>query len=134
MSRVCTWIAVCLLLIIQVDNVFAQNPNSPRTTLQGLVGKQTLGEIETFIPMWHGHDSLLYSDFQGKTATDDAWFAGLGIGYRQLMSNQAYGGYVFVDRNSSTHHNTFWILNPGIEILRPLWDFRINGYLPLSDK
>ena len=44
------------------------------------------------------------------------------------------GAYAFIDRDTSPDKNQFWILNPGIESLGERWDFRANGYIPVSSK
>lgn len=80
----------------------------------------------------------LYTDVQGKYSSDDNWFAGAGIGLREIYDDsRILGGYVFADRNEFANpktlaSGTFWFVSPGIESLGNLWDFRVNGYIPVS--
>lgn len=86
--------------------------------------------MENLLPVTGNANSLLYADLQGSIAEDGSWYGGLGTGYRQIENNShILGGYVFLDRNTSVKHNTFWVINPGIEMLFPTWDLRLNSYL-----
>lgn len=56
------------------------------------------------------------------------------LGYRTYAPerDRIYGGYIAVD-NRQTDHSNFWLLGLGLESLGEIWDFRINGYLPLGN-
>lgn len=65
---------------------------------------------------------------------DGTWFAGAGVGYRHIINDNIYGGYLIVDYNRSPKNNSFWIANPGIEVLGNTWDYGVNAYFPLYNK
>ncbi|MDP1573438.1 MAG: hypothetical protein Q8L78_00690 [Coxiellaceae bacterium] len=57
----------------------------------------------------------------------------LGADYRRLLSNGwALGGYGFAAYNDATSGQSFFTLNPGIELLNRAWHFNWNLYLPIS--
>lgn len=94
------------------------------TRLEGFVPLlQTPGETLTFL------EGRLFLD------NDDANLGGnLILGYRTYNANshRIWGGYIGYD-NRHTGHNTFNQLGLGIESLGTVWDFRVNGYLPIGD-
>ena len=77
---------------------------------------------------------MFYTDIQGKVGGDNGWLGGIGLGYRGLYNQRLLGGYLFLDRDTSAWHDTFYVLNPGIETIGCDWDFRINGYFPVSER
>ncbi|MGJ3245094.1 MAG: right-handed parallel beta-helix repeat-containing protein [Elainellaceae cyanobacterium] len=48
------------------------------------------------------------------------------------VSDRIWGGYASVD-NRRTDHSDFYQLGLGLESLGEVWDFRLNGYIPLGD-
>ncbi|MEQ9371427.1 MAG: right-handed parallel beta-helix repeat-containing protein [Coleofasciculus chthonoplastes F3-SA18-01] len=94
------------------------------TRLEGFVPLlQTPGKNLTFL------EGRLFLD------NDDANLGGnLLLGYRTYSANsdRIWGGYMSYD-NRHTGHNTFNQLGLGIESLGTVWDFRVNGYLPIGD-
>jgi len=94
------------------------------TRLEGFVPLlQTPGKNLTFL------EGRLFLD------NDDANLGGnLLLGYRTYSANshRIWGGYMSYD-NRHTGHNTFNQLGLGIESLGTIWDFRVNGYLPIGD-
>ncbi|MFP4099850.1 right-handed parallel beta-helix repeat-containing protein [Coleofasciculus sp.] len=94
------------------------------TRLEGFVPLlQTPGKNLTFL------EGRLFLD------NDDANLGGnLILGYRtySVHSHRIWGGYMSYD-NRHTGHNTFNQLGLGIESLGTVWDFRVNGYLPIGD-
>lgn len=94
------------------------------TRLEGFVPLlQTPGKNLTFL------EGRLFLD------NDDANLGGnLILGYRTYSANshRIWGGYMSYD-NRHTGHNTFNQLGLGIESLGTVWDFRVNGYLPIGD-
>lgn len=108
--------------------------DTPRLYLWGLTGSETIGRVDGLMPVIRGHDYFFYADLQGKAASDNAWLASGGAGYRGLGGNHIWGGYLFLDRNVSEHHNVFYVLSPGAEVLHNNWDARLNFYIPVSER
>lgn len=68
----------------------------------GLGGDYAVGMADGMLPLIGNDRMMLYTDFQGKYATQD-WFAGAGLGLRAIYNNERIiGGYVFADRNEFT--------------------------------
>jgi hypothetical protein len=59
---------------------------------------------------------------------------GLLLGHRiyDFQRNRTFGGYVAFDHRQ-THESSFSQLGLGLESLGEVWDFRMNGYIPLGD-
>jgi hypothetical protein len=59
--------------------------------------------------------------------------ANAGVGMRYLTSSRVWGANAYYDYRNTTHqhYNQF---SAGLESLGKIWDFRINGYLPVGDK
>ncbi|HHP7243361.1 MAG TPA: hypothetical protein ACFE0H_01610, partial [Elainellaceae cyanobacterium] len=47
-------------------------------------------------------------------------------------SDRIWGGYTSLD-NRRAEHSDFYQLGLGLESLGEVWDFRLNGYIPLGD-
>lgn len=116
------------------NNVFL-TPVMPRITVTGLEGNTTIGSADAMVPLLGNSNGFVFGDVQGKTGRDNAWFVGAGAGFRQILNAcNIIGAYTFIDRDTTANKNQFWILNPGIESLGERWDFRVNGYIPVSSK
>ncbi len=90
--------------------------------------------VEAFVPLsWDGQ-VLSFTDlrFVGDDADGREFNAGLGL--RRVSDDGSYilGGYGFFDRRRSSTGNLYSQMTAGAEILTEDWDFRANGYLPLS--
>jgi hypothetical protein len=114
-------------------------PFMPRATGWGLGGRREVGLGDGMLPLVGNNNWIFYTDGQGKYATDTNWYGGLGSGVRKVFQNaHILGAYVFFDRseykNTDLSSSNFWTVNPGIESLGNLWDFRINGYIPISSQ
>ena len=109
-------------------------PFMPRLFATGLAGDDTTGKLEGLLPIYGGNSRVLFIDGQGKYGDDDAWFAGVGMGYRHMLNGYYLGGYFFGDAGTSKNDHTYWVLNPGAEFLSSVWDAHLNGYFPLGDK
>lgn len=110
-------------------------PLLPRLSVTGLAGTETLGFADAMAPLLGSREGDLYADLEGKAGNDHAWMGSAGLGYRQVVNcSDILGAYLFIDRNQTADQNRFWILSPGIESLGTSWDFRANGYIPLSSK
>ena len=111
-------------------------PLIPRLSPWGLTGTNTLVGGDIMLPIYgYNGDTILFLDGQGKTAFDTDWFTSLGTGIRTIYDEKRIlGSYVFVDRSISTQNQEFWFVSPGIESMGQQWDFRANGYIPVSSK
>lgn len=90
--------------------------------------------VEAFVPLsWDGQ-VLSFADlrFVGDDADGREFNAGLGL--RRVSDDGSYilGGYGFFDRRRSSTGNLYSQMTAGAELLTEDWDFRANGYLPLS--
>ncbi len=90
--------------------------------------------VEAFAPLsWDGQ-ILTFADlrFVGDDADGREFNAGLGL--RRVSDDGSYilGGYGFFDRRRSSTGNLYSQMTAGAELLTEDWDFRANGYVPLS--
>ncbi len=90
--------------------------------------------VEAFVPLsWDGQ-VLTFTDlrFVGDDADGREFNAGLGA--RRVSDDGSYilSGYGFFDRRRSSTGNLYSQMTAGAEVLTEDWDFRVNGYLPLS--
>ncbi|NET56417.1 MAG: hypothetical protein F6K47_09660 [Symploca sp. SIO2E6] len=98
-------------------------------------GHDGFGRFESFVPLFQnpGKDLLF---LEGRFLLDNS--ANLGgnvlLGYRAFNPelNRTFGGYVGYD-NRDTGTRTFNQIGLGLESLGEIWDFRLNGYLPVGD-
>ena len=74
-----------------------------------------------------------FLDARGHVFDNGKWAANVGIGLRALWRNRAYGINTYYDyRNAGRFHSNQ--IGAGLETLGELFDFRINGYLPIGVK
>jgi len=98
-------------------------------------GHDGFGRFEGFVPLFQnpGKDVLF---LEGRLLLDNGAHLGGNIllGYRAFNPelNRSFGGYVGYD-NRDTGNTTFHQLGLGLESLGEIWDFRLNGYLPVGD-
>lgn len=91
--------------------------------------------FEGFIPLRQhpGHDITF---FEPRFLLDNDGNVGgnLLLGHRAYSqsSDRIWGGYFSID-NRSTNDSEFYQLGLGLESLGDVWDFRVNGYIPLGD-
>jgi hypothetical protein len=117
----------------QLDNL-QEFRLQPRFNLWGFTGDSTLAEGQFLVPLYGDQTSALYAAAEGNfVKNDSSWLAGGGLGYRQVVEERIWGGYVLGDY-VSTPHNGFTIVNPGLEMLGNVWDVNINGYIPLDNR
>ncbi len=116
---------------ISISNEFLPLP--PRATFWGFAGEHQLGQAEAILPIYGNQNALFYFDAQGKTTFSSDWLASFGLGARRIINDQRIlGAYMFLDSNTSTTNNQYWFVNPGVESLGQIWDFRANAYIPIS--
>lgn len=74
-----------------------------------------------------------FLDARGHIFNNGKWAANAGVGLRILWGNRAYGINTYYDYRNTGRFNSNQI-GVGLETLGELFDFRINGYLPVGAK
>ncbi|MBP9841862.1 MAG: right-handed parallel beta-helix repeat-containing protein [Simkaniaceae bacterium] len=74
-----------------------------------------------------------FFDAKGHIFDNGKWAANAGIGLRSLFGNRVYGINTYYDYRNANHFHSNQI-GIGLETLGELFDFRINGYLPVGAK
>lgn len=140
-SSTLTTTLTSLLLIASINYPLSAQTSkqkvTPRFTLQhdsSGGGFDGITQFGGFVPLMQEEGkNLLY--FNGRLSLDnDAQFgANALLGYRQYIdsANRIYGGYIGYD-NRDTSRSNFNQLSFGLESLGKIWDFNINGYLPVG--
>ncbi len=117
----------------------------PRVYLDGAGGYSSgtlyLGEAKILQPVLMRYDRDLFLYGQGRfsnaqpsgTWSNSPWSGSLGIGYRQIMGQSVVlGGYVLGGYSKTPTDHSILFVNPGFEALGKVWEFRLNGYFPIS--
>ena len=74
-----------------------------------------------------------FLDLRGHAFNSGKLAANAGVGVRYLLGSRIWGGNVYYDfRNTKHQHYNQVAL--GFEALGEVWDYRINGYLPVGNK
>ncbi|NEP56264.1 MAG: hypothetical protein F6K31_04475 [Symploca sp. SIO2G7] len=106
------------------------------TTGPGVGYESSFGAIETFVPLRQTLGSnLTFLEGRLLLSTEDALASGnLIVGHRfySREANRIFGGYIGYDHRE-TSDSSFNQLGVGLESLGEIWDFRLNGYLPVGD-
>ena len=71
-----------------------------------------------------------FVDLRGHAFNDGKFAANAGLGLRYIC-NYVYGINAYYDYRN-THHQHYNQFAAGLEALGKIWDFRINGYLPVG--
>lgn len=74
-----------------------------------------------------------FLDARGHVFDNGRWAANAGVGLRALWGTRVYGINTYYDYRSAHLFNAHQI-GAGLETLGELFDFRINGYLPVGAK
>lgn len=98
-----------------------------------LSSERDRGELVAYAPLWQDDNSLIFTDIRGKFFSDNAQEANLAVGYRELTDDWIYGAWVGYDLRRSDNDHIFRQASVGLEVLGVDHDFRVNGYLPVSD-
>jgi hypothetical protein len=107
----------------------------PRVSLWGFTGDFTRGEGQALLPLYGNQARAFFGILDGNiSANDSDWLAGLGLGYRQVVKDYIVGIYAIAGCLNSLNNNTFWVANPGVEVLGQKWDFNATGYVPIIHK
>lgn len=97
---------------------------------------RALSRIGVLVPLYGTiqDQNLLFFNGFGLYDNHDANEVNIGLGFRQLFSDSIVGVAGFYDSRKSEHRNTFSQFTLGLEYLRSCLEFRVNGYLPFSNK
>ena len=93
----------------------------------------TLG-ADGMLPLLGDNHQFFYGDLMGDYSTDDTYLMSPGLGYRSMVNNQIWGGYVFDDYERTSLGENFWVLSPGVEWMNASWDAHVNGYFPIQSR
>lgn len=109
-------------------------PYMPRVFLDGALAPQGFLYGDAMVPVIGNTEGFAFIDGTGKGGTDHGWLGALGGGLREIWRGAIFGGYLFGEYDRTALGNNTWTLNPGLEMLSPHWDVRINGYFPLENR
>lgn len=95
-------------------------------------GYSTLEGFFTPIDLWKNH-YIPFLDLRAHLFNNGKWAGNAGIGLRFLTSSRVWGmnGYYDYRKTEHEHYNQ---ISAGFESLGRVWDFRVNGYLPIGAK
>lgn len=100
--------------------------------------QQLGGFADTLYPLRQNHNNLFFADGSAMfgQAQRSSFSGGLGYrGIRQLGSSQGiWGAYLFTEYYHTRLKNEYWQLNPGVEWLNTDYEFRVQGYIPVSSR
>src|SRR5579863_10638411 len=74
---------------------------------------------------------LPFVDLRGHVFDDGKFAANAGLGLRYLSTSRVWGVNAYYDYRN-TKHRHYNQVAAGLESLGTIWDFRINGYLPVG--
>lgn len=98
-------------------------------------GYDGVTHVEGFIPLFQTPgENLTFLNTRLLLDNDGQLGGNLLLGHRfyDAGSDRIFGGYVGFDARK-TDESDFYQLGLGLESLGEVWDFRINGYLPIGD-
>ncbi len=95
------------------------------TTVEGfLTSTHPFGKWEQWVP---------FLDLRGHVFNNGKMAANAGLGCRYIASSTVFGVNAYYDyRNTKRQH--YNQVSAGLEALGKIWDFRVNGYLPVGWK
>lgn len=99
--------------------------------IKGKLGNdKSLGELELFVPVTQGPDSMFFLDLRFQLDDNNSEEGNFGLGYRKLIDNKwILGSYAFYDHRKSATNNDFHQVTIGTEALTEEYDARFNIYL-----
>jgi hypothetical protein len=115
----------------------------PRVYLSGYTGTELMTQGDILAPVYLAEDRIFAIYGQGRYSSvnkefweNETWTGSAGLLYRQIMPKigSVLGAYVLGDYSQALDGYKYWIISPGIESLGSVWDFRLNGYIPIGDK
>ncbi|MBI2743775.1 MAG: right-handed parallel beta-helix repeat-containing protein [Chlamydiales bacterium] len=100
----------------------------------GVGYRQGYTTLETFLaPDPERWSVMPFLDARGHVFDNGKWAANAGTGIRGVYGCRAYGLNAFYDYRN-TKRQRYNQIGVGLETLGTLWDFRMNGYLPVGRK
>lgn len=102
------------------------------TSPEGIGYHSGYGSLAFFagLPCEEHRHTAPFLDVRGHLFDDGKWAANGGIGLR-FKKKRIYGINAYYDYRE-TYHQNYQQIGAGLENLGSLWDFRINGYLPVG--
>lgn len=98
----------------------------------GIGYKKGYTTLEGFFARDPGMGSYVpFLDVRGHVFNDGKFAVNAGVGARTNWGCRAYGINAYYDYRN-THRKAYNQIGIGLETLGTLWDFRINGYIPLG--
>ena len=129
----------CFADPLEVDEICPDGKQHYRTTIRhiesgGIGYKHGYTTLEAFFASDPSRWQVTpFLDMRSHIFDNGKWAANAGIGLRTLWKNRAYGINAYYDyRNVGRFHSNQ--IGAGLETLGELFDFRINGYLPVGTK
>ncbi len=115
------------------------SPRPMRLTLRHIEGEgvgynQGYTTLEGFFaPLmpWKDH-WVPFLDLRGHVFNNGKFAANTGIGMRYLTDTRIWGANVYYDYRNTSHQH-YNQISMGFESLGKIWDFRLNGYLPVGN-
>jgi hypothetical protein len=99
----------------------------------GRAGSENGGQLDLFAPLYQNSDTLLFGNAIGALDSDTSDGANFGGGIRHIVDGSyILGAYGYFDWLHSPNSNTFYQVSGGVEAMTADWDFRLNGYLPIT--
>ena len=89
--------------------------------------------IEGFFAPYQKGAWLPFLDLRGHVLNNGHLAANTGLGLRYLSTSRAWGINSYYDYRCTDHYHYNQVAL-GLESLGAMWDFRINGYLPVGGK
>ena len=89
--------------------------------------------IEGFFAPYQKGAWLPFLDLRGHVLNNGQLAANTGLGLRYLSTSRAWGINSYYDYRCTDHYHYNQVAL-GLESLGAMWDFRINGYLPVGGK
>ncbi|MCI5074643.1 hypothetical protein [Oricola sp.] len=105
------------------------------TALGGYYGSEgsSYGELVLFAPLHQTDDSLFFTDIRGKLFEGEILEGNAAVGFRQMTgSGFNLGVWGGLDVRRTANDNVFGQVSGGLEALSDNFDFRLNGYLPVT--
>ena len=129
---------ICLIfisVIFFISNLQARESLPPRFSANAYTGVYTVGQADLMVSLDGDEQHNLYVNPQGAYGSDQQWYGDLGLGYRWIKNDAAIlGWYLFAGRTRVANDSSFWITNPGLEVMGSRWDARINAYIPVAGR
>ena len=136
MSRKIAGLSLTLLFVslsAKADPI-TSSLNSGRVQFSAAQSSFTTLGADGMLPLLGDNHQFVYGDLMGDYSTDDTYLMSPGLGYRAIVNNQIWGGYVFDDYERTSLGENFWVISPGVEWMNASWDAHVNGYFPIESQ